>query len=281
MLRIVTLMDNSEGGPGTVCEHGLSFHVELDGGSVLFDTGKSGAFLGNARALGVRPESAGALLVSHGHYDHGGGVRTLRETTSFRGPVWTGPGFFDLKWASENGQFRPLGVDFDPEWLESHGLEHRVADAGGSGPARFEVLPGLWAVNGFPGTRPLERPNPRFVVDRDDSRGVDDYRDEICLVAELPRGIAVVLGCAHPGMMNMLDAVRSLFGTRLVAVFGGSHLMDADPPRIEASLEYLAGSGCPLVALGHCTGESAGSLLARRLPGFRPLAPGAVFELAS
>ena len=279
MIRIITLMDNSPGRAGTTAEHGLCFLVERDGRSLLFDTGGSGAFLDNARGLGAEPGAAEALVVSHGHYDHGGGVRALLDRTAFRGPLYTGGGFFDKKWADEEPAPRYLGVDFDGDFLLSRRIEHRTVTASGGDTAFMEALPGVFVVNGFPRLHTRERPNPRFVVDRDGRRTMDDFRDEVCLAIEVPGGIAAVLGCAHPGIMNMLDAVRKAFGKTVVAVFGGSHLVDADAERISSTVDYLGATSCSLAALGHCTGDAGKASLAARLPAYRPLAVGAEYRL--
>jgi len=282
MLRILALMENSDGAPGTVAEHGLSFLVERDGRAVLFDTGKTGAFVDNARALGADLSAAEALVVSHGHYDHAGGVRAFLERTDgqgFRGPVWTGAGFFDKKWSLDPEGPRFTGVDFDPDYLAARGCAWNAVSAAPGRTARREILPGLHVVNGFPRLRPMEARNPRFVVDRGGARVNDDFSDEVCLAAEVGSGVAVVLGCAHPGLMSMLDAVSAVFGKPIAAVFGGSHLVDAGAERIQSTIDFLSGSGCSLAALGHCTGDRGTAELAAALPAFRPLSVGAAFNL--
>lgn len=283
-MTIRTLMDNTAGLPGTTAEHGLSFWVEHAGNAALFDTGKTGGFLDNARALGVDPGKADAVVLSHGHYDHGGGLRALTETGGFRGDLWTGPGFFDPKWSDEAPAPRFLGVDFDAAYLAERGIRHRTVAAGAAAAASaagapVQILPGLFAVAGFEPAYPLEGRNPRFVVDRDGRRTVDDFRDETCLVVDLGERIAVILGCAHPGIMTMLSAVQSRFDKPLAAVFGGSHLVEADDERLDATIEYLRASGCPLVALGHCTGERGSAALASALPSYRALCTGVRFSV--
>lgn len=283
MVQIVVLMENRSGTGATKAEHGLSFWIQIDGRSALFDTGQSGGFLYNAPLLGVDATAAELLAVSHGHYDHGGGVRSLYEETSFRGPLWTGPDFFDKKWSEETPGSRFIGVDFDEAYLRSRNVEHPIvgippSDRGVKTVVK-ELFPGLYAVNGFPRNSSLEHPNPRFVVDRPLGRQEDDFRDELCLVADLPLGLAVFLGCSHPGIINMLDAVGNAFHRPLYAVFGGSHLVEADTPRLDATMEYLESQQIPLIALGHCTGTSAEAELEKKVPSFRPLFGASRFEL--
>lgn len=279
MLRILTLMDNSEGAAGTTAEHGLSFLIERKGRFLLFDTGETGRFLDNARVLGAGLEAVEAAVISHGHHDHGGGFPPFIERTAFNGPLWTGGGFFDRKWSDELPAPRFLGVNFDAAFLEDSHIEHRVVSAPSGGTVSREVCPGVYVVNGFPRIHAEERQNPRFVVDRGGNRVGDDFREEVCLAIEVGGGLAVVLGCAHPGLMNMLDAVKESFGKPVVAVFGGSHLVEADGARLAASVAYLAASSCRLAALGHCTGTAGTAALAGQLPAWKPLKVGSVFRL--
>lgn len=277
MIRIRTLIENSNGPDGTAAEHGLSFFIERDGTPLLFDTGESGAFMDNARVLGVDLLKASSLVVSHGHYDHGGGVRPLYEQGGFRGPFWTGPGFFDKKWSLDPEGPRYTGVDYDEPFFDSLAAAHETVGAAAGGTAVREVIPGVFAVNGFPRIHSVETPISRFVVDRGGRRVEDDFSDEVCLALPTAEGLVVVLGCAHPGLMNMVDAILAVFGKPLRAVLGGSHLVSADEGRIGATLEFLKESGCALAALGHCTGEAGIGSLAARLPAYRPLSVGAEF----
>jgi 7,8-dihydropterin-6-yl-methyl-4-(beta-D-ribofuranosyl)aminobenzene 5'-phosphate synthase len=265
--RIVTLIENNAGIRKELhFEHGLSLWVERGGRAVLFDTGAGGSFLRNAVLLGVDVSRAEAVVVSHGHSDHSGGVRALFGSTPLRAPLVTGPHFFDQKYAHEHGGHHYLGPDFDESWLVSAGIGHRAAGSGAPG-STVELIPGVHALNGFVRRHPEEADNPRFVAARGGARSpedfvVDDFRDEICLVVETGRGFVVALGCAHPGAMNMLDQVRSTFGGRIRAVIGGTHLMDADAGRISATLDYLRSLGCERIGIAHCSGDAAAERLA-------------------
>jgi 7,8-dihydropterin-6-yl-methyl-4-(beta-D-ribofuranosyl)aminobenzene 5'-phosphate synthase len=262
MDRIVTLIENTRGIREELSfEHGLSFWVERAGRAVLFDTGAGEAFLRNARLLGVDLSRAEAVIVSHGHSDHSGGVRALYGAIAGRPPLAMGPAFFDPKYAFEHGGHHYLGPDFGESWLAENGVEHRTVGNGSPGTS-MELIPGVHVVNGFSRNHPEEPDNPRFVVDRGGVRSekdleVDDFRDEVCLAVETRRGLVVVLGCAHPGAMNMVDQVRTIFGGRIRAVLGGTHLMDADEARVDATLGHLRSLGCGRVGIGHCSGSSA------------------------
>ncbi|WP_304224323.1 MBL fold metallo-hydrolase [Gracilinema caldarium] len=321
MLKIRVLIDNDlppasaleDGIPQSLAaEHGLAFWIEKDGRAIIFDTGKSGAFTENAKKLNLDLAAAEAVIISHGHYDHGGGLRALAEESGYRGPLWTGKGFFDPKWSDDSqksqvraavthsevsnsaishsgitqpaafqnntgAQLRYLGLDVDPSFLESRGISVRELEISASG-TKAEILPGVFIIGGFPRTHREETIASRFVVDRSGIEA-DDFSDEVALVIDMPQGLVFLAGCAHPGLMNMLDMVRSGFGKRLYAVFGGSHLVEADEDRINTTGDYLASSGISLIALGHCTGPAAMEKLSQKLQGLSPLYTGAVYTL--
>jgi 7,8-dihydropterin-6-yl-methyl-4-(beta-D-ribofuranosyl)aminobenzene 5'-phosphate synthase len=266
MDRIVTLIENAPGIRKELSfEHGLSLWVERAGRAVIFDTGAGESFVRNARLLGIDLSRAEAIVASHGHSDHSGGVRALYGTLAGHPPLVTGPAFFDPKYAFEHGGCHYLGPDFGESWLAENGVEHRTVGNGSPGTS-MEIIPGVHVVNGFSRNHPEEPDNPRFVVDRggalsEKDLGVDDFRDEVCLAVETRRGLVVVLGCAHPGAMNMVDQVRTIFGGRIRAVLGGTHLMDAETGRIEETYRYLRSLGCDRVGICHCSGQGAADLI--------------------
>jgi 7,8-dihydropterin-6-yl-methyl-4-(beta-D-ribofuranosyl)aminobenzene 5'-phosphate synthase len=256
MLRIVTLIENQAGErKDLIHEHGLSFFVERDGQAVMFDTGAGAGFLHNAEKLRVDIKSVRALLVSHAHYDHAGGVRSFYEKTDFRIPVITGGNFFDPKYKTHTWGRNYIGIDFVPRWIQEKSIEYRSLAAENFSPVMREVIPGVWAVNGFPRIFPEEKIDPVFVVEREGKIELDDFRDEICLVAESGDSLTIIVGCGHPGIMNMLETIKNIFQKRIGALIGGIHLMDAEPPRIKRFLEYAACLQCDCFGIAHCSGK--------------------------
>lgn len=261
-----------------IAEHGLSFLIEKDGHSLIFDTGKSGAFVTNSKMLGLHLDKAEALVISHGHYDHGGGIRALIEEAQYRGSLWTGSGFFDAKWSEESLKPRFLGLDVNEAFLASNGITHHTLENSSLGSHR-EILPGIFIVGNFLRSHTEEIIAPRFTVERGGKRHADSFCDEICVVVDTPQGLVVVLGCAHPGIMNMLDTIQAVFGKSLYAVLGGSHLVEANEERIQKTGAYLKTCGAKFFALGHCTGTPALEQLAVNLPDLQSLSTGAAYMM--
>jgi 7,8-dihydropterin-6-yl-methyl-4-(beta-D-ribofuranosyl)aminobenzene 5'-phosphate synthase len=265
MVKITTLMDNHPL-PNTrlSCEHGFSCFIEVGSLRMLFDTGKSEAFLRNSETLHVDLSKLDDVIISHAHYDHGGGVLSLLKTHSFQGlSMWTGRGFETPKYADESDTLRYLGVDFDAKTINHFGVMwHTVCDD------TIMIHPGVWLVSGFSHLQPLEKPNPRFVIDQGQGRMIDDFKDEISLVIDSPKGLILIVGCSHPGILNMLDSVQARFSRPLYALIGGIHLYDASPERREMVVHELIQRNIPKLGVSHCTGDEAAEELEKSCTGF-------------
>ncbi|MCX7786324.1 MAG: MBL fold metallo-hydrolase [Spirochaetes bacterium] len=264
-IRIVTLVENTEGvHKGLRSEHGLSFYIELYGKRLLFDTGQSDAFFENAKKLKIDLKQIDALCLSHGHYDHSGGVRTLLKE-GIRPTVWIGKGYFHEKFAKDGTAYEYVGNDFDDEFLQAQGVHFQEVDS-----AVKEVLPGAYTVTQFERSFPDETINPRFWVFRNGRLEPDTFEDEITLVLDTPRGLVVLLGCSHPGVKNILSSIAKRFSKPIYAVLGGTHLVDASDPSMDRSLQFLAEGVAELVGVSHCTGEKASKQIADRIRGSFP-----------
>ncbi|AEV29811.1 metal-dependent hydrolase, beta-lactamase superfamily II [Sphaerochaeta pleomorpha str. Grapes] len=255
-INITTLIENSLGEhTGLAVEHGLSFLVESGPHSVLFDTGQSDRYIRNAEKLGKELSSVRNVVLSHGHYDHSGGFRSFVEKRG-KGTLtlWTGKGFFDQKYGKSGPSLQYLGNDFDEDFLNSHAVEHRTVASG-----KTEVVPGIWIVSGYSRIHPEEPVNPRFCkrIALDGSFQEDTFEDEILLVVESKRGLVVIVGCAHPGILNMLDTVATLFNQKVYALLGGTHLVEADQKRIGDTLKIFQEMDISVLGISHCSGSAA------------------------
>ncbi len=263
MLRITTLIENSAGDHQALHhEHGLSFFVELDGHGIVFDTGQSGAFIENAANLKIDLSAPDYVVLSHGHYDHSGGLTRLADVSGTFGLI-VGQGFFREKYGFRNGVCQFLGNNFDESFLKEKRIRYSFAPEG-----LTEILPGVFVVSGFPRVHDDERINPRFVLRTPNGFEPDAFDDEILLAVATPRGLIVLLGCSHPGLKNMLDAVRERIGLPIHAVLGGTHLVESDEASIGETIRYLGESGIERIGVSHCTGDPAMSRLKAANTGF-------------
>lgn len=256
-VKITTLIENSPGEHYALkTEHGLSFFIEKDGHSLLFDTGQTGAFLKNAEQLRVDLHSVETVVLSHGHYDHSGGFRALTElTTDFR--LLLGTGFFQEKYGVKNSAYQYLGNNFDENFLREQNITYQFVDQ-----PLLEVLPGISVVAHFPRKYEDEVINPRFKVLKDGSFQADPFDDEMSLVVDTAEGVIVLLGCSHPGMKNMLDAVAQRIERPIYGVLGGTHLVESNENSLEMSMKYLEKESLQVIGVSHCTGQKAMERLA-------------------
>ena len=273
---ITTLMDNTAlENKGMIAEHGFSCLVELPQAMVLLDTGATGAFVQNARTLGKDLSQLDHIIISHGHFDHGGGLRTLlEECHPQQATLWTGKGFTDPKFSVSATERSFKGNDFDAAYVRSHGVAWRTAID-----ATTEIAKGVWLVTDFSRINPMEQLNPRFHVQRDGQDRLDDFSDEVMLVIESPQGLVLVVGCSHPGIVNMVDTVKARFTAPIHALLGGIHLMDASEERTDWVLHALARRGIGTIGVSHCTGQSAAQRLSSMVTDFSVNAAGHVWEL--
>jgi 7,8-dihydropterin-6-yl-methyl-4-(beta-D-ribofuranosyl)aminobenzene 5'-phosphate synthase len=259
---ITTLTDNSAVGRGILAEWGLSVLVEAGGRTVLLDTGASITTTNNASVMKVDLSSVETVVLSHGHWDHTGGMRDVLQAIGHTVPVVAHPAALQPKYGSRGGEMPPRynGLPFLKEELERLGAEFRLATeptwitddivASGEEPMRtgFEHVSEslvLWE-NG------TERPDP---LDDDQS---------LYIVTDL--GLVVILGCAHRGMINIVEHAREITGVdRVYLVLGGTHLVAADEKQLEETIQAIRRLDIRHLGVSHCTGPEAAVDLAAAL----------------
>lgn len=247
---ITTLMEDSlSEHESLVCEHGLSFHIQTPQSRFLFDCGASDRLLRNADKLNIDLSRLDFVVCSHSHYDHAGGLRALAEKSDFRRFI-TGDGFFAPKYGLSGVRHTYLGVDFDPSFLEGRGIAHEVC----GDLLRLDDF--CWLVGNFERTAPDETIPGKFVLREGDAFVPDRFAEEICLAIRFRDGVAVLLGCSHPGVLNILNTVRARLGLPIRGVWGGTHLLHAAPERVAATVTAMKALGVRYFGLSHCSGEN-------------------------
>ncbi len=255
-LNITAIVENTAGTFDTAGEWGLALWIEADERRILCDTGQGHTLLQNARLLGIDLASAEALVISHGHFDHTGGVTEL-VATGFRGKIYIHPAALSGKYQREKTPpHRAIGISPASE----RALRSRVGDVVES-PRPTEIAPGLIVTGAIPRRNEYEDVLDPFFLDKNCTRP-DPLIDDQALLIKTPRGWTVITGCGHSGLINTLNYAQELIGnSRIVAVIGGLHLFRASAERIKATTENLRAFGVELIAPCHCTGfEATGSL---------------------
>ena len=255
-LNITAIVENTAGTFDTAGEWGLALWIEADERRILCDTGQGHTLLQNARLLGIDVAAAEALVISHGHFDHTGGIAEL-VTAGFRGKIYIHPAALSGKYQREKTPpHREIGISPASE----RALRSSVGDVVES-LRPTEIAPGLMVTGAIPRRNEYEDVPDPFFLDENCTQP-DPLVDDQALLIETPRGWAVITGCGHSGLINTLNYAKELIGnSHISAVIGGLHLFRASAERIQATIENLRAFGVELIAPCHCTGfEATGAL---------------------
>ncbi len=273
-----------------IAEHGVSLHIRWRARSLLFDTGASGAFADNAQRLRVSVAGVEHAVISHYHYDHGGGLaRFVAENPE--APIHLRPLPDGVCVGCPQGGSATRGIDLDRALLREHAPRFRFVEGA------TEITAGAWLLTDIPRNHPLPPGNRRLCLRRTDPHAdphadrvvADPFEHELLLVLRDDDGLVVLTGCAHRGVLNMVDAARAAFpDTPIKALLGGFHLMGLPSPHIEGGTSHdvasiaraLAAAPIDRIFAFHCTGDRAfqalGAVLGERLS---PLPTGSVVEV--
>ena len=256
-ISVTALIDDAAPGYKTLChEHGLSLFIHAGGQNILFDCGSTDRLLHNARRLNIDLADIDVVVLSHGHFDHGGGFRTVAELSGVKRLI-TGRSFFTPKYRLEGLRNTYMGVDFDPEYLAAHHIVHEIC--GGL----VQLNDDCWVIGDFPRVTGGETIPAYSMVLENGEFEPDPFDDEVCLATRMDDGLAVFVGCSHPGLINMLTAVRDRIGLPIHGVWGGTHLLDAGPERLAMTLDAVKKMGIRQLGFSHCSGTRINEMLAQ------------------
>jgi 7,8-dihydropterin-6-yl-methyl-4-(beta-D-ribofuranosyl)aminobenzene 5'-phosphate synthase len=260
-MKIGILTDNRTTRRGFLAEHGLSLLIEHEGTTILLDSGQTDVFVRNASAMGLSLADVDAVVLSHGHYDHVGGLPNFPNVGKII-PVHVHEDALRPKQTLNPDQQtrRDIGFPWDPATLDP-GIFRWVKET-----ASREILPGIHLLSNIQYVYPFEHHPVGFFVDTEAGNAPDLMRDEQVLVIETPRGLAVFLGCSHPGVINCVTAVQHAFpGQHIALLMGGMHLRSVGLRRVSETIRRFQDMEIDLVAPMHCTGIAAICATKRRM----------------
>ena len=259
-MKVHCLIENSASGPGLEAEHGLSLLIESGGLRILFDAGASSAFARNADRMGIDLSAVNIAVLSHGHYDHGGGLLRFLELNS-QSPIWASP-------HAAEPHFNASGKDIGlaPELTSHTRLRPIPSDV-------LEIAPGITLHAACSIPQPYSVPAAGMSTLRGGIHVPDDFRHELYLLIEENGRRILFSGCSHRGILNIVGHFQPDI------LVGGFHLMRTPPedlPPIAAALSQFP----TRYFTGHCTGEHAYDYLSSRLGDrLHAFSTGSVWEL--
>lgn len=260
--RITILCENSVGPlSGTLGEHGFSALIEpADGDPLLFDTGQGLTLLHNARRMNKDLSKVRQVVISHGHYDHSGGLKPLLEECGAK-QVYCHPCVFSSRYrVKDTGECYPIGIPASREELEAAGASFDLSK-------EFRAIaPGVFLTGEVPRVTDFETGDQGLYRDCT-GQDLDTTPDDQSLVLETKKGLVLILGCCHAGLINTVEHVAYMTGRRdIFAVIGGTHLGFCSHEQIEKTGAALRKLGIKKLAASHCTGFAASARLSRDLP---------------
>ncbi len=259
-LRITTLSENAVTvGMGFLAEWGLSILVEIDDLKILLDTGQSVSTVHNANALGIDVSQIEKIVLSHGHYDHTGGLREVLTRTRKEMEIIAHPEVWTLKYGynPNEGRYIYIGIPFQREDLESLGASFRLT------PEPVWLNENVVTSGEIPMVNDYEKIDANLYIKEGKEFLPDPLRDDQALFIKTEQGLVVILGCAHRGVINTLHHAQKLTGIDVIhTVIGGTHLIRASEVQLELTIAELKAIGVQRLGVSHCTGMLPATRLA-------------------
>ena len=229
-MRIINLIENTEGASGCSVEHGLCFYIETEKHKLLMDPGQTERLLENAKKLGIDLTQVDTVVLSHGHYDHGGGILPFAKINPTAKIYVPEAAFGEYYAVNKDGEPHYIGLAKEIQELPqvvkvSAEAKPQTREEAGASSGIYRIDDELLLFSGIGSEHTIPSTNQRLKKKTEDGFVQDDFAHEQCLVIE--EGVKKVLlsGCAHHGILNIMDRYCELFGEEPDYVISGFHMM--------------------------------------------------------
>jgi len=241
---------------GAIAEHGWAVYVETEHGDFLFDTGQGEGIINNAQYFGKDLKAIKAIIISHHHVDHTGGLlAVLNHTAKIK--VYTHPEIFKPSYNIRDKTERYIGIPYCCEILESRGAEFIFN-------TNFtEIKPGIIITGEIPRRTSFEKGEGKQVLKTSNGYVKDNINDDQALILNTTNnGLFIILGCSHSGIINTINYAIEITGQKHIhTIIGGTHLGPATEETREKSIQALKQFDIERIGVSHCTGLEVSSRL--------------------
>lgn len=244
---------------GLMGEHGFACHLQTPHGNFLFDTGGGQTIIPNSEKLGIDLNNLQGLIFSHGHLDHTGGLQQVLERSDPI-PIYAHPDMFSVRHSSNGGRLREIGIPWSRAELEQMGAEFQLDKM------PQQIAPGLTLSGEIPRVSSCETGDPNLVLMTDQGTSIrDPLLDDYSLFIDSPKGLVILLGCAHAGVLNIIEHACKVTGqNKIHMLLGGTHLKFSSQQQLDVTLNRLEELQIDKIGVSHCTGLRQAQILAER-----------------
>jgi 7,8-dihydropterin-6-yl-methyl-4-(beta-D-ribofuranosyl)aminobenzene 5'-phosphate synthase len=240
-MKIITLIENLVQQTDYIAEHGLSLYIDTGDHRMLFDTGLSGKFIDNASKMSIDLSQVDAVVISHGHYDHAGGLNAFFEINT-KAMVYAQKSAFLPKYSRG---FKYIGNETNREVLSKRLIELNEVT---------EIFPDVFL---FPKTKLFDRTDTNFkdfYFQEGETKRPDEFDDEQFLVLKKGNEISILTACSHRGITNICNTAVEYFKLPVNIVLGGFHIKDCPENQYQFIVDCLKGLSPKYIGVSHCTG---------------------------
>ncbi|MGM0508438.1 MAG: MBL fold metallo-hydrolase [Fusobacteriota bacterium] len=246
-MEIITLMENLVYKEGFIGEHGLSFLIKTPNLKILFDTGQTGAFIHNAKKMGENLKDVDYVILSHGHYDHTGGLEKFLKINN-TAKIILKKEALEYKYSNSTGEKREIGFELRNKYKKFDNEFIFIKD-------KYKLNKDILIIGNILKNNAFENEEKKLFVKKGSEYIKDEFKDELFLTIIEDQKLNIITGCSHSGIINIIETGISVVKKdQIGSVVGGLHLKGKSQKRINKTISALKRMDIKRLAINHCTG---------------------------